>query len=253
MLKIAVCDEEPDVIRQVKACVSKTFEDSSLPYFLEGFLSGEDLLAKLTRGVVFDIIYLGIGLKGLSGIEVGRRIREQFHDSRTLFIFIASSEEKAKELFECNTFRLLLKPIDQSTFIGYLKSACDYLGIREQEFLEFKEIKGDRETVPFGDILYLESAGRIIRLVTNRRRYCFYGKLGEIARCFQNADFIRIHNSILVNYDYILSIRYDSVSLLNGETKDISGPKRKAVRETYTAIRQKREERCKRSMNGKHL
>ena len=96
MLKIAVCDEEPDVVRQVKACVAKTFEDSSFPYFLEGFLSGEDLLAKLTRGIVFDIIYLGIDLKGLSGIEVGRRIREQLHDRRTLLIFIASSEERRR-------------------------------------------------------------------------------------------------------------------------------------------------------------
>lgn len=101
-------------------------------------------------------------------------------------------------------------------------NACRCLGVSEQKFLQFKEIRGEKESVPFEDIIYLESTGRVIQLVTYSRRYHFYGKLAEYALYFEDEDFIRVHNSILVNFNYISVMRYDSVRLDNGELKDIS-------------------------------
>lgn len=241
MLKIAVCDDEPAIIEQIEGYVSAACTKIPIPYSTKCFLSGEELMEQLQGGCFFDIIYLDISMKGISGIDVGKQLRERFCNNKTLLIFISSFEEKAKELFECNTYRFLIKPIEQVKFVEYFTSACQYLGVKEQKRLEFKEIKGEKEAVLFDDIVYLECSGRMILLVTFKRRYYFYGRMKEIVVFFKNDDFIRIHNSILVNYDYISMIRYDSVLLKNGETKDISGPKRKSVREVYAMIRRRRE------------
>lgn len=241
MLKIAVCDDDPVMVEQVKLLIKDTLFQSPLPYAVEGFLSGEALLKRLYEGKFFDIIYLDISMEGISGVEVGKEIREQIRDRRTLLIFMTSFEERAREVFECNTFRFLSKPVNREKFAEYLKSACLHLGIKEQKHLKFKAVRGEEMSVPFDDIVYLESTGRVIQLVTVSGRYHFYGKLREIAKNFREEDFIRIHNSILVNFDYISKMCYESVVLENGEIKDISGPKRKAVRERYFLIRRRRE------------
>lgn len=241
ILKIAVCDDEPSMVEEIKGLISKAGEALQVPYTAEYFLSGEDLIKQLNKGGSYDLIYLDISMKKLSGIDVGKYVREQLLNRRTLLIFISSYEERAKELFECWTFRFLVKPIDQEKFTEYFCSACQYLGFEGQKYLEFKEIKGELTSVPFKDIVYLESTGRTIQLVTLKERYFFYGKLKEVVPKFTGSDFIRIHNSILVNFDFISLIRYDSVVLKNGETKDISGPKRKTVREAYSEMRRRRE------------
>ena len=240
MLKIAVCYNEPAVVKQIGCCISLACELLPTSHAITYFPSGEELLEQLYRGQIYDIIYMDIDLKGMSGIDVGKHLRRCLGNTRTLLIFIAESGEHAPELFECNTYRLLIRPISQAKFTEYFMNACRYLGVSEQKFLQFKEIRGEKESVPFEDIIYLESTGRVIQLVTYSRRYHFYGKLAEYALYFEDEDFIRVHNSILMNFNYISVMRYDSVRLDNGELKDISGPKRKAVREAYLQIRKKR-------------
>lgn len=240
MLKIAVCDSAPLTIDEVERLVEWSLQRSSLPYIIEGFLTGETLLERLYEGNFFDIIYLDINLAGISGIDVGKVIREQLLDKKTLLIFITACEDKAKDMFECNAFRFLAKPINHEKFTEYLKSACSYMGIKETKHLRFKAVRGEEMSVPFDDIVYLESSGRIINLVTTCEEYQFYGKLGEIVHYFETEDFIRIHNSILVNFDFVSEMHYESVILYNGESKDISGPKRRSVRELYSIIRRRR-------------
>lgn len=240
MLKIAICEDDPAMNEYIKSYISKACKTSPIEYSTECFLSGEDLLKKLNAGYFFDLIYLEISMEGISGIDVAKQLRERLCNVKTLLIFISSYEEKTIELFEYNTFRILIKPIDQDKFTKYFMDVCKYLDIKQIKCLEFKEIRGDKESVPFEDIIYLESTGRVIQLVTLYSKYFFYGKLKEIALNFQGEDFIRIHNSILVNFEYISLMRYGSVLLKNGETKDISGPKRKSVREVYSIIRRKR-------------
>ena len=87
-----------------------------VPYSVECFSSGEGLLKRLGDKYSFDLIYLDIKLEGLSGIDIGKRLREQFHNTRTLLIYISACEEMVRELFECMTFRFLSKPIDPVKF-----------------------------------------------------------------------------------------------------------------------------------------
>jgi len=54
-------------------------------------------------------------------------------------------------------------------------------------------------------------------------------------------DFIFIHASYIVNYDYIAVAKYDEMLLIDGITSlPISQPKRKEVKEVYYEIMEKR-------------
>ncbi|WP_243099545.1 LytTR family DNA-binding domain-containing protein [Blautia wexlerae] len=57
----------------------------------------------------------------------------------------------------------------------------------------------------------------------------FNGKLKEIAKKIPG-NFIQIHQSYLINFDYIEECSYESVKMKNGDTIPISQPYRKSVR-----------------------
>ncbi|MDE5952294.1 MAG: LytTR family transcriptional regulator, partial [Acetatifactor sp.] len=84
--------------------------------------------------------------------------------------------------------------------------------------------------VPMGDIVYLESAGRKIRLVTLRETHEFYGSLKDIIKNLSE-DFLVIHKSYVVNHRHVLRYAYESVELYNGVVLAISQANRSRVRE----------------------
>jgi DNA-binding LytR/AlgR family response regulator len=97
--------------------------------------------------------------------------------------------------------------------------------------------------VQIKDIVYLESTKRKITLhLTDGRKTEFYGTLKEIyQQQLQKFDFLLIHASFAVNYDYISALKYDEVVLADGVTTlPVSRNKRNEVREAYYAIVERR-------------
>lgn len=82
-----------------------------------------------------------------------------------------------------------------------------------------------------GDILYFESMGRKVKIVTVQETYEFYGRLKEVVKRLSE-DFIVIHKSFVINTQQVLRYTYEMVEMTNGMILVISQIKRKQVRET---------------------
>ena len=74
-----------------------------------------------------------------------------------------------------------------------------------------------------GDIVYLGSEGRKIKVATRKASFEFYGRLKEVAKRLPE-EFIVIHQSYIVNRDYVF--RYT-----DGTVLAISPVNRKLVRD----------------------
>ena len=83
--------------------------------------------------------------------------------------------------------------------------------------------------VLYKDILYFSSQNKKVHLVLKDGQKEFNGKLKEIAKKIPG-NFIQIHQSYLINFDYIEECSYESVKMKNGDTIPISQPYRKSVR-----------------------
>jgi DNA-binding LytR/AlgR family response regulator len=95
--------------------------------------------------------------------------------------------------------------------------------------------------MPLEEIIYFEiTEGHKINVITPRQNYCFFGKLKDVRTKLEQADFLWIHHSFLVNYAHIHRISYEEVTLSNHITLLISGPKRKEVRRKYAQLRKER-------------
>ena len=87
----------------------------------------------------------------------------------------------------------------------------------------------------FQDIIYFESSRRIIKIVSNSGTDVFYSRLNDIESTIAG-DFIRIHQSYLVNPRYIASLNGNEIYLTNGVKLPVSKPRLANVKEELLRI-----------------
>lgn len=243
MIKIAICDDEPIFIEQIKSMVKSTLSEARISYLTDSFTSGESLCEKLKGGTFYDLAFLDISMNGMNGIEAGARLRHYFQIKKTIIIYISSYDNRAKEVFCLDTFRFLSKPIDPELFKKDVLSACKRLSEIRDDFFCFKDINRGQCNIPIEDIIYLEiSKGHKINVITKDINYIFYGKLTEVSKKLETQGFLLIHHSILINYYHIRQISYEKVMMSNEAELAISGPKRKEIRTNYLQLRKNKED-----------
>lgn len=239
MLRIAVCDDEKKFAGELETLIAQEMENLGIQVETEVFFDGEPLLKELNRGARYDLMFLDIEMEQLDGISVARQIRKT--DRTVLFIYISGYEQYLKELFEVEPFRFLSKPLDKELFRRYFRDAVQR--IREEDaYYEFSFNK-IVQRVPFQDILYFESRNRIIYVfMKDGTEKQFYGKLSEVEKelAGRGQCFLRIHQSFLINYNYVKRIEFTNITLFVSGGKElnlkISEDRQKTVRQKLCEI-----------------
>ena len=132
------------------------------------------------------------------------------------------------ELFETRPLNFLVKPLTVENIIECLEYAIKLYedGNNWFEFTYGKFIN----RIEYKNILYFESRGKKIYIITNNETFEFYGKLSSIAETVPTNDFLFIHKSYLVNNLYVTKYQYDKVAMANGVVLPISQNLRKDIR-----------------------
>ena len=155
-----------------------------------------------------------------------------------MIVYLSGHEEYMKELFYTEPFRFLSKPIEEEVFRESFVSACDRLRKRAGYFT-FSYNKAIHR-IPFDRISFFESSGRVISIhITGQgnesigsQQDRFYGKMNDIEKriASMNGRFLRIHQSYLVNFDYIQRFTPAEITMLDGRKLQISEDRRKEIR-----------------------
>ena len=81
MYRIAVCDDNPEILTQV--CTTLSGSPLGKELELTPFHSGAALAAALRSGARFALLILDIELDTVDGVAIGRLLREELRDSVT--------------------------------------------------------------------------------------------------------------------------------------------------------------------------
>ena len=103
---------------------------------------------------------------------------------------------------------------------------------RKKQVFEYC-VKGYNYKVSYKDIVYFYSRDKKINIVLKNEERQFNGKLKNIAKAVPH-NFILIHQSYLINLDFVTECSYELVKMNNGALLNISHPYRKIVREKIT-------------------
>ena len=119
-------------------------------------------------------------------------------------------------------------------------AALPYRNIHKPEYFTFTYNK-EYVKVLLDRIYFFESSNRIIHIHmaddakddnTDETLNRFYGKMSDVERQLSesNGRFIRIHQSYLVNFDYIRQMNFSGVTMSDGTQLQISEDRQKEVR-----------------------
>lgn len=226
-LSVAVCDDEVQVRKELISRSADYFAYADIDGRFTEFADGESLLSAYENGTAdFQIVLLDIKMQDLNGISAAKALRA--YDADALIVFVTSSAEYVFRGYEVKAFRYVLKTEISHAFRKILEECVEELCASAQTYT-FRT--GTQETaVRLADILYFESNRRQITLHTKQGTHTYYEKLDAIEKQLSGKDFVRCHQSFLVNAKEIRTVKADSLTMLNGDTLPVSKSRRESVR-----------------------
>ena len=102
MLKIAFCDDDLEILKELGILLDKYKKERDEDLTCTVFQSPLELLAAIEKGFSFDILFLDILMPGENGIETAKEIRQ--YDNNMKIIFLTSSPEFAVQSYTRGIF-----------------------------------------------------------------------------------------------------------------------------------------------------
>lgn len=236
IISIAICDDDKLFTGSIELLLMNLAKKYSMTVETEVYYKGEDLVKDIKKGIKYDIIYLDIEMENVNGVVAARYIREI--DLDVILIYISNYEKYLRELFEVNTYRFLDKPINEDTFERYFLGAIDNIN-KKCSYFTYK-FNREYKKVKISEITYFESNKRFIQIHTvyNDVHHKFYHKLSDIEEYFSTTKFvfIRIHQSFLVNAEFVKGFKQTTIELENGIKLPISEDRQKKVIAEYSKV-----------------
>lgn len=210
MFRIAICDDEKTMGEYLKQLIQRRIGDSK-EYQVEVFSKGQELLKE---GKDFDIFFLDIDLKDMSGLEMARSLRKE---SEAVIVFVTALKEYVFDAFDVHAFQYLLKPIDENKFFKVLDRAiAECRPSKKSEPLVIR-VKGIYRNIPKESILYAENEARKVVLHLKEEQISYYAKMSELEGILGDS-FFRCHRGYLVNFSAVEGYDTGNIQLKNGET-----------------------------------
>ncbi|RKI81512.1 DNA-binding response regulator [bacterium 1xD42-87] len=217
MFRIAICDNESLFAEELKELLSGYMMEKGLVFEIDIYGSGEALIELGIEVIKYTAVFLDINMEKIDGIKAAEKIREV---SREVFIvFVTAFVNYSLEGYRLDVVRYLLKgnvdfPSMVNECVDALVDKLSY-SVTKREF-DFKE--GKRE-ISLERLLYVESNLHKLEfhvMEDDLKIYTMYETLNALESKLVAKDFVRIHQSYLVNIKYIKNVVRYKVVLTNG-------------------------------------
>ena len=243
MIYVAVCDDETKIGAEIECALINIFGKLNIRFEVDVFFSGEELHKNMETGAHYDLIFLDIEFakSQINGVEVGRLIRDVHHNHLVSIVYISWERKYALDLFEIQPLNFLIKPFKHEKIEGVVRKYLKITGLWTEVFTY--KIGHDTLKAQIKDIIFIESYDRkLIMHLMDGRKEEFYGSIKTAyEEQLKKFDFLFIHTSYVVNYDYITALRFDQVILVDSTTPlPMSKHRRSEVRESYYRIMKRR-------------
>ncbi len=228
MFKVAICDSSGFYRKKLMDLTLKVFFDTVEIAFSQ-YESGVAVIeAVLKNTFAADLLLIDIELPQIDGLKTVQFLRD--FGIRNDIIFVTKAVEYSLEGYRYGVFDFIQKPISVTDFetvmLRYEKEKIQ----QNMDFLQV-EIKGCISKINLKRVVYFESSGRKITAMESERRISFYQKMDELEEQIGKREFIRVHQSYLINKFYISFMKASEVILNDGTHLPVSKRYASHVRE----------------------
>ncbi|MCM1273236.1 MAG: LytTR family DNA-binding domain-containing protein [Clostridium sp.] len=229
MLKIGICDDDREFIVQLEELLQKYIEKNRLKAEIQGFTQSRELFQFIENGEMFDILFLDIEIDAVSGIDIGRALRLEYHNDYTQIVFISLRENYALQLFDMRPLNFLVKPVEYKK-IEYIMDEYSRLFNIQNNYFEY-QVGKQKYRIDERSILYFQSFGKKTFMVTSTGQKEFYGKLSDAYTRLNGNIFCAVHKSYIINLRYVSEYGNDKIEMTNGDVIPVSRSMRDKLNE----------------------
>ena len=239
-LKAILIDDEPRGISSMQKLLQ-----INCPYVnVIGSCNDPIEASELIKSSKPDLIFLDIAMPVKNGFELLKELRGLNFE----VIFVTAHNQFMIEAFHFSAIDYLLKPVEDNLLIDAVERAKKRIDEKSgnkniETFLHnltqkqspqkmrlcIPSLKGF-QVIELDDILYAESSGNYTNLhFANNKLVCTSKPMHEYEKLLEDAGFVRIHKSILVNLLHVkeyLRGEGGSVILSNGQEVEVSRRKK---------------------------
>jgi DNA-binding LytR/AlgR family response regulator len=227
-IKTIIIDDEPLAIDVLKK-YSDTIDYLEI---LGAFTNPLEAIKFLSENKI-DLVFLDIEMPIINGVDLVESL-----NSKPSIIFTTAFPQYAVDGFNLDAVDYLLKPISYKRFLKAISKVSNTfennsdINIPNQIVVnsienKFIFVKSDYENlkVNIQEVKYIEGLKDYLRInLSNDKFVLTLSNFSSIIEKISNPDFIRVHNSYIVNLNYIKSIQKNRILI---------GDKRIPISETY--------------------
>ena len=189
---------------------------------VECAFDGHDALLKASSQP-YDAIFLDVRMPDLDGIELGRVLRR--FASPPQLVFVSAYDSPAADAFELHALDYVRKPVarrrleetlerialavesaERETGNGHVQQHVP--PAPESELVAAANVRnGSTRLIARNSILYVQSHGDFVRIVTPDGRYLIRATLSEVERRWEQFGFVRVHRQYLANLSRAVELR----------------------------------------------
>lgn len=251
-MNIAIIDDEVHCIESLIIHINELYPKANVVYKTNKVQEAVDKLKELP----IDLLFLDIEMPGINGFQLLDAIPEREFDT----IFITAYSEYALKAFKAKAVSYLLKPLDESelkeaidNWIKIRKNTLDSQNQNIDEVLEYLKKEGfmkskisvpisdGYEFIEVNDIIYCNSQSNYTYIhLSDGNKVLVSKTLKEVESALANFFFLRVHQSYLINPNYMKRFsRHDGgyIIMENKENIPVSNSKRNLIVNIFDSVK----------------
>ena len=206
------CSQLEDLARLLRSCAPV--------HEVECAIDGHDALTKASA-TEYDAIFLDVRMPDLDGVELGRVLRRFAFPPQ--LVFVSAYDSAAVDAFELHAIDYLRKPVSRRRVEEALERVVNAMGTPapattsegnggpsavDSEIIAVASSRsGSIRLINRSSILYLQSYGDFVRVITSDGRFLLRSTLSEIERRWGSLGFVRVHRQYVANLFKAVELR----------------------------------------------
>lgn len=215
MIKIAICDDEHQVVVSTKRSLEKILNRNQIQsYELREFFSSRQLIES---GFDCQIAILDIEMPEGDGFVLAEYLNQQ--PDKVWIIYLSGYTNHMQRAFLVKAFRFLSKPLQEQQLEEAVLSAYTEFSSHHSIVLNTSN-SFEQIIVKKGEVLYIEVLEDLLKIETTRGVFYDARRLKEIKDGLPIDDFFQNHRKFIVNLEHVRKINKDlgELQLSNGKT-----------------------------------
>lgn len=194
MLKGAIIDENIKELSHIYSLINNELKKYDIIIELKKYSDS----AQFEYQFKYDVLFLEIDMS-IDGINLAKKVK-QFHKN-TIIIFISHRHDRVFDTFQVHPYDFIKKNECQTSISATIKEIVNKFN-QDYIFISIKTKEGLLK-VCINQILYIESMNHRCIIHTINKDLTTYMKLSNIENQLDQFNFLRIHQSIIVNFQFV--------------------------------------------------